>query len=81
MSLSRAGCCETGPKPCPYHEGVADALDAVGAHMRLCVCGHLEGDHVPMRTNEGYFARCTDYIWHLSGGADPCPCPDFEAES
>lgn len=26
--LARTGCCDTWPKPCPYHEGVADALDA-----------------------------------------------------
>lgn len=29
MSLGRAGCCAIWPKPCPYHEGVLDAVDAM----------------------------------------------------
>ena len=31
---SRAGCCETWPKPCPYHEGWADAVDAYSARQQ-----------------------------------------------
>ena len=40
MSLSRTGCCDTWPKPCPYHEGVADALAQVDPEGRTCEsCG------------------------------------------
>lgn len=31
MTLSRDGCCADWPKPCSYHEGVRDALNAVVA--------------------------------------------------
>lgn len=29
MSAERAGCCADWPKPCTYHEGYQDALDAL----------------------------------------------------
>ena len=32
MSADRTGCCATWPKPCPYHEGWADAEDAACSH-------------------------------------------------
>lgn len=28
MNASREGCCGDWPKPCPYHEGWADAFDS-----------------------------------------------------
>ncbi len=30
MTADRSMCCEDWPKPCPYHEGWQDAVDAMG---------------------------------------------------
>ena len=38
-TLARAGCCDTWPKPCRYHEGVADALAALGHDLSELVPG------------------------------------------
>ena len=35
--MTRAGCCETWPKPCSYHEGWADAEDSLGADLAEAV--------------------------------------------
>lgn len=34
---SRHGCCGTWPKPCPYHEGWADAKDALAEDLAEAV--------------------------------------------
>jgi len=34
VNPEREGCCSTWPKPCSYHEGWQDAMDAVEARSR-----------------------------------------------
>lgn len=51
--ISREGCCETWPKPCTYHEGVQDGLDAANAVIEAAQ-HRIRGSHAMGCTAYGF---------------------------